>query len=114
MLFRSAKFTDILTRIRGNHIRANIAEIKKAATGTGGVRHDWRAADRMNAIIAPERFAQQQSTTTNNTAVLMLAGGEDQLRKLVGMWSGEAKQLQPAVEQPKIPSTAQDDKPIDG
>ena len=78
-----------------------------------GVRHDWRAAQ-MLAGLHDDRFrAQRDSQTTTNTQVLMLAGGEDQLRKLVGMWTGEAKQLPASQEQGKLPAPAHDDKQVD-
>ena len=38
----------------------NIKEMERAATGSDGVRHDWRAADRLNGIVSPERYGQQQ------------------------------------------------------
>ena len=114
------KIADLFSRTNAGRMNNLVAEIETAASGGNDrcgrpVRHDWRAAQ-MLAALHDDRFKAQRdtATTTNNTAVVMLAGGEDQLRKLVGMWSGEAKQLQPAVEQPKIPATAQDDKLIDG
>jgi hypothetical protein len=55
----SAKFEQSLTRARGAFIAANLREMEKAAGGKDGVRHDWRAADRLNQIAAPDRFAPQ-------------------------------------------------------
>jgi hypothetical protein len=55
-----AEYEAILTRVRGQYIRANLAQMEKAAGGKGGVRHDWRAADRLNAITAPDRYATPQ------------------------------------------------------
>jgi hypothetical protein len=56
-----AEYSALLTRVRGQYIRANLAQMEKAAAGKGGVRHDWRAADRLNAITAPDRYAAPQS-----------------------------------------------------
>jgi hypothetical protein len=55
-----AEYTALLTRVRGEYLRANLAQMEKAAAGKGGVRHDWRAADRLNAITAPDRYAASQ------------------------------------------------------
>ena len=55
-----AEFEGILTRVRGEYLRANLREMEKAAGGKDGVRHDWRAADRLNAIVSPERYLAQQ------------------------------------------------------
>ncbi len=110
---RLAKFDELVTRIRGGKIASNLAEIKKAATGSGGVRHDWRAADRMIAIAAPERYAQasQTNVTVNNqTAIVGTLGGSDQLAKLVAMYCDQAKALQPAKPVIDCPPKVNDDK----
>ena len=95
-----------------------VAEIETAASGGTDkcgrpVRHDWRAAQ-MLAGLHDDRFRAQRetTTTTNNTKIIALAGGEDQLRKLVGMWTTESKQMRSAQEQAKL-SPAQDDKTMD-
>lgn len=82
---RNAKFMDILTRLKGEYINSNLEQIDKAASGRDGVRHDWRAADRLNSIMAPERFSQQQqvATNTNNTITIVQCGGEAAAQKLI-------------------------------
>lgn len=57
---------DIFTRIRGNRLQNLIGQIEAAAEGdaTRGIRHDWRAADRLLAISAPERFAKSAESAT--------------------------------------------------
>ena len=62
-----------------------VGEIKKAATGTSGVRHDWRAAQFLGSLHDP-RFSSRPETniTVNNqTAVTTGLGGLDALAKLV-------------------------------
>jgi len=55
-----ARFVRILTRVRATYIKGNFEQMEKAAGGKGGIRHDWRAADRLNAIVAPDRYATPQ------------------------------------------------------
>jgi hypothetical protein len=55
-----AEYAGLLTRVRGQYIRANLREMEKASVGQGGHRPDWRAADRLNAIVAPDRYAAPQ------------------------------------------------------
>src|SRR5512146_2661811 len=41
----AGKFDTLLAGMKAQRIANNLAQIDKAATGTCGVRHDWRAAD---------------------------------------------------------------------
>ena len=70
----SVKYSDIFTRIRGQRLDNLLKQIDKAATGKDGIRHDWRAADRLLAITAPERFSQRaeasQQPATVNVAII--------------------------------------------
>lgn len=70
----AVKYGNIFTRIRGQRIDGLLAQIDKAAEGKDGVRHDWRAADRLLAITAPDRFAaranDQSPAPTINVAIL--------------------------------------------
>ena len=118
---RSRKVADLIKRMMAGRMSNLVGEIETAASGGTDkcgrpVRHDWRAAQ-MLAGLHDDRFRSQRdttSTTTNTTQVVMLAGGEDQLRKLVGMWSNEAKLLPAGEEQAKLPEPIQgQDKPID-
>ncbi len=92
---RNAKYGEILTRLRGVYIAGNIRQMELAAGGLGGVRHDWRAADRLNQIIAPERFGprDQAPGTTNNTQITVQIGGDAEVRRLVGLYAAEAAKL---------------------
>jgi hypothetical protein len=56
------KFETLLTRVRAGKIKSLIKEVTRAATGADGVRHDWRAADRLLAVTAPERYAQARDS----------------------------------------------------
>lgn len=77
------KAGEIITRIRANRLANLLGEIETAAKGDAerGIRHDWRAADRLLAISAPERFGKAIETTPHapvvNIAVL------DSLSRLV-------------------------------
>jgi hypothetical protein len=104
------KYSHIFTRIRGNRIDNLLKEVETAAAGdpARGIRHDWRAADRLLAISAPDRFSQRQETgTVNNTAIVVAAGGEEGLRKLVDLFSKQAAQATAApaaLPQPSSPA----------
>jgi hypothetical protein len=52
-----ARYVRVLTRARARYVARNLKEIEKAAAGKDGVRHDWRAADRLNQIAKPEAYA---------------------------------------------------------
>ena len=54
------EYSALLTRVRGQYLRANLAEIEKAAGGKAGVRPDWRAAAHLTQVVAPERYLPQQ------------------------------------------------------
>jgi hypothetical protein len=58
------KSGELITRIRANRLANLLGEIETAAKGDAerGIRHDWRAADRLLAISAPERFGKSQET----------------------------------------------------
>ena len=79
------EYDSILTRIKGARVKCMLDEIRKAAQGKDGVRHDWRAADRLLAVVAPERFSQasQVQAVINQTAIVMQLGGDEALRKLL-------------------------------
>ena len=55
----SAEFEAALTRTRAEYVRANLREMERAAAGKGGIRHDWRAADRLNQIVKPDVYGLQ-------------------------------------------------------
>jgi hypothetical protein len=63
-----SEFSALITRIRAAKIKGLISEVRKAATGSNGVRHDWRAAQALLAVTAPDRYSQRsgehQSTVT--------------------------------------------------
>lgn len=80
-------FSDALTRIRGTYIAGNLAQIRKAATGSDGVRHDWRAADRLNGILARDRYGNQDASAQVSVSVNVVA--PDRLKQLVEMLGDE-------------------------
>jgi len=58
------KSSELITRIRANRLANLLGEIETAAKGDAerGIRHDWRAADRLLAITSPERFGRTQES----------------------------------------------------
>ena len=65
------EFEVLVTRARAAKIKGCFAQIRKAAEGQDGVRHDWRAADRLLAIAGPERYSQSAGQSANvQTGVL--------------------------------------------
>jgi hypothetical protein len=52
--------------MKADRLDAYLAEMEKAATGNG-VRHDWRAADRMLQIIQPDVFNPRQDSQQTAT-----------------------------------------------
>jgi len=96
------RFGEIFTHVRGNRLKNLLSEIETAAKGDAerGIRHDWRAADRLLAISAPERFGKAQETAPPaqvvNIAVL------DSLSRLV--YSVDSPPAQPIA----LPATPPD------
>ena len=64
------RFQEHLARIRGIYIAGNLEQMEKAANGRDGIRHDWRAADRLNGIVAQDRYGQQQLADAGRQAAL--------------------------------------------
>lgn len=60
----SEKYDDCLTRLRAKFIAGRVATIKAAET------KDWRAADRLLQIVAPERFSPKHEQQPINVAVV--------------------------------------------
>jgi len=96
------KSGELITRIRANRLANLLSEIETASRGDAerGIRHDWRAADRLLAITSPERFGKAQESTQPvpivNIAVL------DSLSRLV--YSVESPPAQPMA----LPATPPD------
>ena len=53
------KYSEVLTRIRANKLESLLEQVDKAANGRDGIRHDWRAAQWMLTVHAPERFSDK-------------------------------------------------------
>ncbi len=58
------KYDDALTRLRAGFIKGRIDTIKRAEN------KDWRAADRLLQIVAPERFGSRQESAPVQVAVI--------------------------------------------
>ena len=102
----------LLERTRAVQIKAHVENIEDAEHGRNGHRPDWRASHALLAIKAPERFAQQQQpgSVTTNSAIVVVAGGEDQLRKLIATFTDQAR-LVSGQGMKQLPSTDQPEQP---
>jgi hypothetical protein len=98
------KFEALLTRVRAGKIKSLISEVTRAATGADGVRHDWRAADRLLAVTAPERYAQaRDSQAPVSVQVSVTVGRMQELVRL--MAEGRVRPsvaIAPAGETPRL------------
>ena len=54
------KINKLFARALGSRKHNLLGEMEKAACGTGGVRHDWRAAQALAGIVDPRLGGQQQ------------------------------------------------------
>jgi hypothetical protein len=65
-----------------------VADVDKAKAA--GVRFDWRAAAYFLALIDPQRFSTSRNVSVQVNAPqqtnFIAGGGEENLRKLIGMW----------------------------
>jgi hypothetical protein len=102
----SLKYGEILSRLKGDYIAGNIRQIEKAANGTDGIRHDWRAADRLNAIIAPERFAQRAEAPVAGVTIDVGSLGK-LIDKVYGAASGAVVEC-PAADVAALPAGGQE------
>ena len=96
------KFTNVLLRMKQARIDGLLGEIEKAGQGTNGVRHDWRAADRLLSI-ADSRFIQNRDQGQAQAQPML---SEDALGRLVAMYY-QAKPL-PLVTTEPSPAKAID------
>ena len=96
----TAKVADILTRTRELRVNTLLSEVERAATGDreAGVRHDWRAADRLLSITTPDRFSDKQQAGTSS-APLMAEAIMDEITKRI-LESRERKRADAVVECP--------------
>lgn len=80
-----SEYEDIFTRIKASRIKNLVGQIDKAANGSDGIRHDWRAADRLLAIADP-RFRETKEPTPATPAIAL-----DVLSSLASLVYGQGK-----------------------
>jgi hypothetical protein len=116
---RSEKFGALLDKFRAGRIHDLITQIETAGdvdkAKAAGVRFDWRAAAYLLALIDPQRFSTSRNVSVQVNApqqnsMMVAYGGEENLRKLIAMWGGKAKQAQ--VEPPAPPAAVVDCPPV--
>jgi hypothetical protein len=65
------RFASLIARVEAQEVDAMMKEVTKAATGSNGIRHDWRAAQFRLKVIDPEKYGEKQiigqQTVVNNT-----------------------------------------------
>ena len=116
---RSEKFAALLEKFRAGRIHDLITQIETVAdvdkAKAAGVRFDWRAAAYLLALIDPQRFSTSRNVSVQVNApqqnsMMVACGGEENLRKLIGMWGDKAKQAQ--IEPPAPPAAVVDCPPV--
>ena len=109
---RCDKFNEILARMKSCRIDTLLGEIDKAASGSEGVRHDWRAADRLLSI-ADSRFSQ--ANRSDQTTVNVSLVSPDRMEIISRMVRERVAQIAGSQVQPKsIPKSIEDsDKQVD-
>ena len=93
----TGKFADTLARVKAARVDMLLNEIERAAHGDkdAGIRHDWRAADRLACIAMPELNPQQsQVTVSNNSQTVIACNGLPGLMRLIEAGQAEARQLE--------------------
>ena len=93
---RAGKFAALLEEFRANKIAGLLDRVQKSADGVDVKFPDFRAALALLKFQDRARFGDSPTVeiNTGQTPILIAAGGENNLRKLVGMWSSEATQGQ--------------------
>ena len=64
------KSAELFARALGGRKNNLLGEMEKAACGTGGVRHDWRAAQALAGIVDPRLGGQQQPALQATSAAI--------------------------------------------
>jgi hypothetical protein len=69
-----AEFHELASRLRGAYLDQRLSEIEDAATNAQGKlkQPDWRASDRLLAIVAPERYSPQRQLTVTQAGKIQL------------------------------------------
>jgi hypothetical protein len=109
---RGPGINEMIVRAKQQRADRFISEIEKAATGTQGVRHDWRAAQVLAGIADPvfDPRPAPASALAQNSQTIVLCGGEAALRTMMESAAASARLL---IEQAKTPSANPTSQPID-
>ena len=95
---RGPKVANIIARVAAARVSNMAGEIEKAATGTAGVRHDWRAAQVLAGLVAPEFRPDRGEKPAVSNTLAIFSGGEAGLRKMIEAIAGApALPARPAV-----------------
>jgi hypothetical protein len=108
-----SEYEGLLTRARAKYLAGNLEQIECAAAGKGGHRADWRAADRLNAILKPEVYGLGAQVPAPQAPMLLD-------NRTIGILLAAAYRSQPepvpgrvidAVEVKQIPETTEPPMP---
>jgi hypothetical protein len=97
---RAGKFAALLEEFRANKIAGLLDRVQKSADGVDVKFPDFRAALALLKFQDRARFGDSPTVEINTgqqTAIVIAAGGEENLRKLIGSWVGQAQVAPPAA-----------------
>ena len=113
-MVNNEKLSALVIRARQAKLQAHLDNIEEASKGEGAhARADWRASAHIMEVMDRTRFGRGElnaGSTTNNTAIVIAAGGEEQLKKLVAMYAGQAAPEVKALTAVEV-TTEPDSKP---
>lgn len=91
---RAGKFAALLEEFRANKIAGLLDRVQKSADGVDVKFPDFRAALALLKFQDRARFGDSPTVeiaTSGQTAITVQVGGEDQLRRLISMYSEQAR-----------------------
>ena len=106
---RAEKFAALLEEFRAGRINDLLAKIENSASGINMKQPDWRAAAFLLSVADAKRFSTSggapAETVVNQTAIVIQAGGEENLRRMIEHYAGQARQMKalPSAEAEKAP-----------
>jgi hypothetical protein len=97
---RAGKFAGLLEQFRANKIAGLLDRVQKSADGVDVKFPDFRAALALLKFQDRARFGDSPTVEINTgqqSAIVIAAGGEENLRKLIGSWTSQVQVAPPAA-----------------
>ena len=88
---RTQQYADLLEAYRADRIEGLIDRIEKSANGIDVKYPDFRAALALLKITDQKRFGDSPTAETTTTNNFLIAGGGEQVRKLIAMFAGQVR-----------------------